>query len=483
MGHIVDRTTDVPRQPLDARLDPILTLLARQPILERLAVRESPHRAELVETVFHRQSEVELARRVEVLSASDVSHLLEMLPPDQRRLVWQSVKPATAADVLWEVTDQVADGLVAITPHDRLLEVSRAADPDALNQIARHLPQDVLVQIEPDLEPPVRSWIRTLAPFPPDSVGRIMARDLVVAEQTETVRTALKMLRRLPSLPDPLDAIEIVDDRDRLVGRLPIRTLLMHRPAKVLGTIMNTSPVAFSPHESADVAVRVFEREDLVTAPVVDDRGRLVGRLTVDAVMHFVRAEAESQALIREGLSAEEDLFAPILQSARRRWLWLSVNLLTAFIASRVIGVFEDSIEQLVALATLMPIVASVGGNTGNQTVALFIRGLALDQIRTGNIPYLARKEIAIGLINGTMFGAAMGVVAMLLYQDAALGAVMWAAMVLNLIVAAVIGIAVPVILHRMGRDPAFGSSVLLTFSTDSMGFMIFLGLATAFLM
>jgi magnesium transporter len=199
--------------------------------------------------------------------------------------------------------------------------------------------------------------------------------------------------------------------------------------------------------------------------------------------MDFVLEEAQEQALKREGLSGEEDLFGPVWSGARRRWLWLSINLLTAFIASRVIGVFEESIERLVALATLMPIVASVGGNTGNQTVALVIRGLALDQINANNLRYLAIKELAVSALNGVIWGSVMGVITFALYQDLALGAVMAVAMLLNLLLAAAIGIGVPVAMHRLGRDPALGSSVLLTFTTDSMGFFIFLSLATAVLL
>jgi len=220
-----------------------------------------------------------------------------------------------------------------------------------------------------------------------------------------------------------------------------------------------------------------------VSAPVTDDKGRLIGRLTVDAVMDYVREEAEDQALKREGLSPDEDLLGPIWKTSRQRWMWLGLNLLTAFIASRVIGVFEGSIEQLVALATLMPIIASVGGNTGNQTIAIFIRGLALDQINASNIRHLALKEVGVSAVNGVIWGSVMGVIAFAIYQNPTLGAVMAAATLLNLLVAAVVGIAVPVTMNKLGRDPALGSSVLLTFTTDSMGFFIFLGLATVFLL
>jgi magnesium transporter len=240
--------------------------------------------------------------------------------------------------------------------------------------------------------------------------------------------------------------------------------------------------VSFGPNERVHQAVSAFERYDLISAPVIDDRGKLVGRLTVDAVMDFVREEAELRALKQAGLTRDEDLFAPPLDSARNRWPWLAVNLVTAFVASRVIGQFEHTIRELAALATLMPIVASIGGNTGNQTMAVMIRALAGDQIRGSGALRLLNKEVIVSLLNGTVWGLIVGIIATSLYANLALGAVMTGAVVLNLLVAAVAGVTIPLGLHSTGRDPAYGSSVLLTFVTDAMGFFLFLGLATVFL-
>jgi magnesium transporter len=239
---------------------------------------------------------------------------------------------------------------------------------------------------------------------------------------------------------------------------------------------------AFGPDDPAREALAAFERYDLLSAPVVDERGKLLGRLSVDAVMDFARQQADIKELKRAGLAGEEDLFAPVWLSARNRWLWLAVNLVTAFLASRVIGLFEGTIERLVALATLMPIVASVGGNTGNQTVALVIRALALGQLTPGSRRHLFGKELTIAMLNGVVWGGAMGVASLVLYRSAALGLVMAAAVLLNLVVSALVGVAVPLALQRTGRDPAQGASVLLTFTTDSMGFFLFLFLARAFL-
>jgi magnesium transporter len=240
--------------------------------------------------------------------------------------------------------------------------------------------------------------------------------------------------------------------------------------------------VVFAAEEPIDAAVRAFERYDVVSAPVIDDRGKLVGRLTSDAVIDCIRAEADRAVLAQAGLGRDEDLFAPVLDSARNRWPWLLLNLVTAFVASRVIGFFEHTIGQLVALAALMPVVASIGGNTGNQTVALVIRGLALNQLQKGTGRHLILKELKVSLLNGLLWGSIMGVCALAIYRSAMLGFVMMLAMLLNLIIAAVVGVMVPVALHRAGRDPARGASVLLTFVTDSMGFFLFLGLARVLL-
>lgn len=479
-GAVADHATA--RENLQSRLNAVVGLLDHEPVLQALCRRQQRGVVGVEVDPAEREALAGLVACVNALDPADVAHLLEMLPPERRRLVWTVVGEDIAGEVLWEVTDHVADDLVAGTERGRLLNVLRSMHADDLAQIADHVPDDVLAELQAILGPRRRSWLASVATFPPGSVGRLMTHEVVVIGDQATVKDVLGLLRQLDKIPDQMDALYVVDGHDRLVGRLPLQSVLLHRPRERVADIMETDVVSFAADEDAEDVVRAFERYDLVSAPIVDTRRRLVGRLPVDEVVDFVRREAEAGALKREGLSGEEDLFAPIWRGARRRWLWLSVNLLTAFLASRIIGVFEDSIEQLVALATLMPIVASVGGNTGNQTVALMIRGFALDHINSGNIGYLARKELAISTINGLLWGGVMGAIAFVLYGDVALGLVMAAAMLLNLLVAAVFGIGVPALMKRLGRDPAFGSSVLLTFSTDSMGFLIFLGLASIFL-
>ncbi len=298
-----------------------------------------------------------------------------------------------------------------------------------------------------------------------------------------TLEVALRYLRRLGGLPDQLDKLFVVERDDHLIGVLPLKRLLTTDPEATVAAVMIEDFVSFHPDDDAHEAAQAFERYDLVMAPVVDAQKRLIGRLTVDAVVDYIRESADADMLSMAGLKEEEDLFSSVWRSAKNRWMWLAVNLCTAFVASRVIGAFEGSIEKLAALAALMPIIAGIGGNTGNQTIALIIRGLALGQITQANARRLIAKELGIALLNGLVWGSAVGVFAWLLYDNRALGGVMALAMLLNFIVAALAGIFIPMTLERMKRDPAIGSSVLLTFTTDSMGFFIFLGLATLILL
>ncbi|MDK4615226.1 magnesium transporter, partial [Kingella kingae] len=293
----------------------------------------------------------------------------------------------------------------------------------------------------------------------------------------------LRYLRRFDSLPDHTDKIFVVDDHDILQGVLPIRKLLVADPEDLVENIMAREVVKFRPSDDVVEAATAFERYDLITAPVVDENKKLIARLTVDEMVDVIREETEADMLNMAGLSDEEDLFAPVWDSVKNRWVWLAVNLVTAFVASRVIGAFEHSIAQIVALAALMPIVAGIGGNSGNQTITMIVRAMANAQISTAQAARLLKKEVGVALVNGLIWGSVMGLVSWLLYSSVGIGLVMVAAMTLNLLLAAVLGVLIPVAMEKLGCDPALGSSVLITAVTDSGGFLIFLGLATVFLL
>jgi magnesium transporter len=307
--------------------------------------------------------------------------------------------------------------------------------------------------------------------------------EMVSIREDVTCEVALRYLRRYDELPGQTDALFVVDRDDHLRGILPLKRLLVSDPDVEVEQLLERDVVSFSPDSDAEEAAQAFERYDLVCAPVVSADGRVIARLTVDAVLDFVRESQETQEFAKVGLREEEDIFSSVWSSAKNRGPWLALNLCTAFVASRVVGAFEGSIEKLAALAALMPIVAGIGGNSGNQTSTLIVRALALDQVSAANARRLLVKELGISIVNGVLWGGVLGIVAWLLYSNAALGGVMALAMMLNLSVAALAGLFIPLAMERFGRDPAIGSSVFLTFVTDSMGFFIFLGLATLFLL
>jgi magnesium transporter len=467
-------------EELQVSLQQVLELLERSRVLEDLARRQGGPQQKLLEDLTRRQSMAALHNRLKSLHPADLAFILEALPPRERLQAWAEVLPRQAGEALVEVSEGARASLLEGTPRPALLEILRDLDPDDLAYLAEAVPPDVIEEATGGLSAQDRSWVRTS--FPPGSVGQLMTREVVTTREESTCTDVLSELRSRGELPPQTDALFVVDARNVLRGVLPLHALLTSAPDHAMARLWSPPAAAFMPDDPARQAAQAFERYDLVSAPVVDERGKLVGRLTVDTVMDFLRREAELKALQRAGLRGEEDLFAPSWDSARNRAMWLGINLATAFVASRVIGLFEETIAGLVALATLMPIVASVGGNTGNQTVALVIRALALDQLSWASMPHLLRKELAVAVINGLGWGTVMGLFAYVLYRSLPLGMVMAVAILLNLLVAAVVGLAVPLFLRRLGRDPAQGSSVLLTFTTDGMGFLIFLGLARAFL-
>lgn len=472
------------RYKVEDSLRQIVKLLEKQRLVEAMVDRDraSP-RHELIESLVHRQHLVELQLKLRSLHPADIAYILEALPPNDRLLVWRQIEDECGGEVLLEMSDGVRESLIEGLIGPTLVRVLGQLDADDLTALAGAVPDGVLAEVSQTLPARDRDWLQETMAYPENSVGRLMNQDVLTVRGESRVEQVLGMLRGRDDLPQNTDSLFVVDARHQFKGVLPLRSLLLRDPSAQVSDLMLTDPVVFDPGDETGAAARAFERYDLLSAPVVNERGKLLGRLTVDAVMDFIREESEEDALNRAGLRGDEDLFAPIWASARNRWLWLAVNLCTAFVASRAIGLFEGTITQIVALATLLPIVAGIGGNSGNQTTALVVRGLALGEITPQNTGYLVLKELGVGLMNGLMWGATVGLFAYLLYWSAPLGAVMAAAMLLNLLLAALVGIAIPLTLHRFGRDPAMGSSVLLTFITDGMGFFIFLGLATVFLL
>jgi len=470
-------------ESLEEQLHQVQLLLAKQKLVEDLVQRQGGPRQDLVESLVHKQNLVELQKKLDELHPADVAHILEALPLDERLMVWDQVKAERDGEILLEVSDSVRESLIASMDNAELLAAAETLDTDEIADLAPDLPQDVIQELLFSLDTQKRALLQSALSFPEDTVGALMDFYMVTIRADVSLEVTLRYLRRLGELPDQLDKLFVIERDDRLIGVLPLKRLLTTDPEATVAAVMVEDYVSFHPEDDAHEAAQAFERYDLVMAPVVDTQDRLIGRLTVDAVVDYIRESSEADMLSMAGLKEEEDLFSTVWRSARNRWMWLAINLVTAFIASRVIGVFEGSIEKLAALAALMPIIAGIGGNSGNQTTALIIRGLALGQINPANTRRLMLKELGVALLNGVVWGMAVGVFAWILYDNIALGGVMALAMLLNLLLAALAGIFIPLIMERMNRDPALGSSVLLTATTDSMGFFIFLGLATVILL
>jgi magnesium transporter len=332
------------------------------------------------------------------------------------------------------------------------------------------------------LQPEDRHTLQAVLSFPDDSVGSLMELDVAAIRADVSLDVVLRWLRRSRALPTGIDILPVVDREGTLQGVLNLHNLLTQPGETLVSESMQSDVVSFHANDPADDAAQAFERYDLIAAPVTNLHGTLVGLLKVEAVLDHIQEMGQRELLSQAGMRDEEDLYAPVWKSARNRGLWLALNLVTAFIASRVIGAFEHVIAQIVILATLMPIVAAVGGNTGNQTLSMVIRGYALGRIDRGQFRRLVFKEVRVGMVNGMIWGGIMGTATLVLYQDVQLGLIMFGAMVLNLTLATLVGVLVPTLLRRLGQDPAYGSSILLTGMTDSFGYFAFLGLATLFL-
>jgi len=428
------------------------------------------------------ESQAELRAQLDELHPADIAFILESLPLDDRLAVWQLVKADRDGEILLEVSDAVRESLIADMDRHEILAAAETLDADELADLVEDLPTAMLPELMAGLDAQQREQVQSALSYEDDQLGALMDFEMVTIREDVSLEVVLRYLRRFDELPPQTDKLFVINHDNLLTGVLPLHWLLVNSPDKMVSAVMAPDVNTFHPVDDAYEVAQAFERYDLVTAPVVDERGHLIGRITIDAMVDVIREESESEALSRGGLREEEDIFASVWASLKNRWSWLAINLVTAFVASRVIGLFEDSIQKLVALATLMPIVAGIGGNSGNQTITMIVRALALNQITAESAKRLWRKELTVSLLNGLMWGGVIGIVAWLLYDSVSLGLVMTAAMTLNLLLAAFAGVGIPVLMTKFGRDPALGSSVLITAMTDSGGFFIFLGLATVFL-
>ena len=478
------------RERVQDALAEVAVLLRKHRLVEGLVHEQLGHppvgddagRGEIVESLVTKQNRAQLTRKLDRLHPADIAYILEALPLDERLYIWNLVRAARDGEILLEVSDAVRESLISTMDTEELVAAAETLDAEEIADLAPDLPQEVMDDVFSGLALEEREQLRAAMSFDEDMVGALMDFEDLQVRPEVTLEVVLRYLRRFDELPSQTDQLFVVDRSETLLGILAINRLIVSEPDALVSAVMQPPVVKLLQHEKAGDAASAFERYDLVSAPVVDTNGKLVGRVTVDEILDFVRERSEEEMLAQAGLREEEDVFASVWKSFQNRWSWLAINLVTAFIASRVIGAFEGSIAKLVALAALMPIVAGIGGNSGNQTITMIVRAVALGQVTRVHASKLFRKEIIVAAINGVVWGGVMGVVAMLLYRDVALGLVMVLAMTLNLMLAALMGVVIPMTMLKFGRDPAVGSSVLITAVTDSGGFFIFLGLATLIL-
>ncbi len=426
---------------------------------------------------------ITIRQMVNELHPAEIGHLLESLPPNERELVWEMVDAEKDGDVLRNVNDDVRAKLIRQMETDELVAAAESLDTDDLADILQDLPDMVIHQVLQSMGEQDRFRLEAVLSFPEDTAGGLMNIDTVTVRPNVTLDVVLRYLRLRGELPEMTDHLFVVNRNDRFLGLLSIADIVTKDPGLVVGQVMvhDFEPIPADMPEK-EVA-GLFEKRDLITAPVVDDDGRLLGRITIDDVVDVIRDEAEHSIMSMAGLDEEDDIFAPVVVSSRRRGIWLGINLITALIASWVIGLFDATIEQVVALAVLMPIVASMGGIAGSQTLTLVIRGMALGHIGQANARHILTKELAVGALNGLLWAFVVAVVATLWFENYMIGVIIGAAMVINLVAAALAGATIPLLMRKMGIDPALSSSVVLTTVTDVVGFFAFLGLATLVLL
>ncbi|KFI22456.1 magnesium transporter [Nitrosococcus oceani] len=425
--------------------------------------------------------------RLETSDPPTIANILEAFPWEKRLQIWQLLTPQIKGAVLIELYEEVQDGLIAESLPEDLVETASGLDIDDLADLYERLPEKVRAAVLQAMDERRRQRFEAVRRYPDDTAGGLMDVDAVAVRGDATLDTVLRYLRRIRrqqgELPEHMDAIIVVDRASRYIGMLSLSDLVSLEENRTVSEVMRTELSPIPALASAKRVARLFEDYDLLSAPVVDEDNKLIGRITVDDVVDVIREEADRALMSAAGLEEESDIFAPIVTSAKRRAVWLGINLINAFLAAWVIEQFEGSIERLVVLAVLMPIVASMGGIAGTQTLTLVIRGIALDQIGPGNIRRILGKELGVITINALLFAFMIATTMMIWQQDSNLALVFSSALAINLLNGAMAGAVIPFVLYKLGIDPALAGGVVLMATTDALGFFTFLGLATFFLL
>lgn len=416
---------------------------------------------------------------LESLRPQEIATLLTSTPPKVRWVLWELLDDEQENQALQYLGEDIRARFLESMEPEQLVAAADELDTDDFADILQELPDTVSDRVLAAMDAKDRARLEAVLSYPEDSAGGLMNTDTISVQPRHSVELVLRYLRLRKDLPDPMDSLIVANRQDEYLGVLPISRLLTADVSVTVREIMNSDAVPIPVDMPDSEVARIFRDDDLVSAPVVDHDGHVVGRITIDDVVDVIVSDAEEALLAPAGLDLEEDTFAPILTTVRRRAVWLGINLLTAFLASAVINLFEDTIAKVVALAVLMPIVASMGGIAGTQTLTLVIRGIALGQVGRSNLRYLLNREFVVACLNGLLLAGVVAAAASIAFQDLILGGVIAVAMVVNLLVAGVAGSLLPSLLRRMKIDPALAGGVVLTTITDVAGFFVFLGLAT----
>ncbi len=469
-------------QQLSQILDRIYELISQSQ--QALVTAKSPESNDLgTEPVLAKlPSTLALKKLLNSLHRADVADLLESLPPEERLLIWYLLPSKLAAYVLIEVPPRLRQPLLDALNKQSIINLVMHLDSDELVDIMPYLSPNLMTEIVSSLDEKASLEFKQARQFNESQVGSVMDFDYITVRDDVTCKVVLRYLRQFDELPAKTDQIFIVDDNNRLVGTVPLRKLVVSEAKTPITEMMTKDIHTFSPYENVEDVANAFERYDLTTAAVIDKQHHLIGRLTIDEMVDVLRAASEEDVFIMAGFNSVQDVFSPVLEAFKSRWLWLVVNLCTAFFTSRVIGLFEGSIERIVALAALMPIVAGLGGNAGNQTITMIVRTMSRITFNWTQVKAMLVNELLVALVNGFIWGSVLGSITWWMYDYPKLGLVMMLAMTLNLLLAATMGVMIPYLMQRLGRDPALGSSVMITACTDSGGFFIFLGLASLLL-
>jgi len=417
------------------------------------------------------------------LNGAEIGDLLESLPHTRRQAVWDLVKVDLDGDVLVEVNDEVRAGLIRDTAPDDLVQAVGDLDIDDLADILNDLPDAVITEVLHAMDRQDRERLAQVMSYPEDSAGGLMNPDVVTVRPDVSLDVVLRYLRVRGELPEVFDQLFVVDRAGKYLGQLKLADVLTKEPSSQVMDLIDSTTEAIPVEMPASQVAIEFEHDDLVSAPVTDPDGLLLGRITIDDVVDVIREEGEHMVLTAAGLDEEDDMFAPVMQSARRRWVWLGVNLITALLAALVLYTFQPTLDELVELAVLFPVVMSMGGIAGTQTLTLMVRGMATGQVSARNQGAILRKELAVGVLNGIVFSIIVAAIAYFWYGNPGLGFVMAIAIIINLVAGALAGALIPVFLKRMSIDPALAGGVVLTTVTDVIGIFAFIGLASYLLL